>query len=238
MPRKYRSRLVRTERKKKARSAFLYILFSLSLLSAVIFLGIPFIIRLSSFFSELRAPQETFEKSDTLAPQPPIFATTNTATSSAQMAIKGYAEAGTTIILRINSDQKETVANNEGSFLFEDVSLDEGENRIRATAIDQAGNESQDSKTLMIIYDHEPPELVVDTPEDEAEVGKEKIQVRGLTEKDARLTINDHFVIVDAEGVFNYSLKLSEGENKIKIVATDRAGNRSEIERTVEYKKE
>lgn len=238
MPRKYCSRLARTERKRKARSAFLYFLFSLGLLLAVLFLGVPFVIRLSSFLSELRTPQEIIEKSDTLAPQPPIFATTNTATFSAQIAVKGYAESGTTIILQINGGKKETVADNEGNFLFEGVSLDEGENRIYATAIDQAGNESQNSKTLMIVYDHEPPELIVDSPEDEAIVTEEKIEVRGLTEKDARLTINDHFVMVDLEGVFDYSLKLSEGENKIKVLATDQAGNRSVIERIVKYEKE
>lgn len=235
MPRKYRSRLARTERKRKACSAFLYFLFSVALLLAAIFLGIPFIIRFSSFISELRTPQELIETKDNFAPQSPIFAVANMATFSAQIDIKGFAEPGATVILRVNGPSRETVADNEGSFLFEKIDLEEGENHIKAIAVDQAGNESQESKILLITYDHESPQLAVDSPEDGATFKEEKIQVRGITDKDAKVTINDHFVMINSEGVFDYSLKLSEGENKIKIVATDQAGNRTEIEKVVEF---
>lgn len=238
MVRKYRSRLERIEREKKARSALFFFLFSITLVCLTVFLGIPFIIYLSSFVSEFKSPQEIIQKTDEIPPQPPIFTTANMATFSAQIDIKGYAEPGTTVLLAINDSDQETVVDSDGYFLFEEILLEEGENTIQAVAIDQAGNESQPSKSLLIVQDREPPELLIESTEDEAVVSEERIAIVGQTEKGAILTINGQRVILDSEGKFNYPLRLSEGENRVLIIARDAAGNESKIEKKVEYRKE
>ena len=62
-----------------------------------------------------------------------------------------------------------------------------------------------------------------------------EIMVKGKTEEKATVTVNERFVVVGSEGNFEYSLTLSEGENKILIVAIDKAGNKTEKELKVTY---
>ena len=47
--------------------------------------------------------------------------------------------------------------------------------------------------------------------------------------------MNEFWAIVDAGGNFSYTLPLQNGENTIKVVATDEAGNKTEYEVKVTY---
>lgn len=238
MSKKYQSRLLRTQKKKQLRSAFFYFIFSLAILLTVLFLGIPFLIRMVSLLSELKTPETIIQKEDEVAPQAPIFSSPKTATNSSQINLKGFVEAGAMVILSVDGSEKEVIADNEGDFLFEKITLKEGENRLKAKAVDQAGNESQDSKILLITYDKVPPKLEVEQPEEGAVFSEEKIQIKGKTEEEVVLTINDHQVVLGSAGEFEYPFKLSEGENKVIIIAKDVAGNETKVERTVKLERE
>lgn len=209
---------------------------SLAMILLLIVLGIPLLIRLTSFLSELRSPQENIETT-IIPPQPPIFEATNMATFSSQIDVRGFSESGSTVVLDINNNKSEAVTDNEGKFLFEKINLNEGENRIVAKAVNQGGGESQESKILLITYDKTAPKLELELPGDQETTSQEKITVKGVTDTDAVLTVGDRQVILAADGSFEYPLRLSEGENKITVVATDPAGNQTKIERTVVYKK-
>ena len=90
---------------------------------------------------------------------------------------------------------------------------------------------------MNIIYKKEPPEINVNEPENGRKFfGEDKtVTIRGTTENDARLSVNDRFIIVEPDGDFEYSASLNEGENKFIFKASDVAGNSHEIEFKLEY---
>lgn len=209
----------------------------IGVLAATYFVGL-------ALLSRLGTREETFTQRDRLAPPPPTLTGIPQATFSAQLNIKGFAEPGSTITLFLNnSEDGSQLISSEGQFVFEDVSLETGENEIYATAKDSTGNESRPSATHKVTSDQKPPQLEVTAPEDNAIVKEEEGQqtfllVRGKVEEGATVTVNDYQAIVRNEGNFEYRLLLTEpDENKIKIAAKDRAGNKTTVEKTVIYKK-
>ncbi|NMA29820.1 MAG: hypothetical protein GX943_02040, partial [Candidatus Pacebacteria bacterium] len=61
------------------------------------------------------------------------------------------------------------------------------------------------------------------------------ILVSGETEPLSRVYLNDHLILVDGEGQFSTTHHLNEGENILRFIAIDRAGNQSELEIKVEF---
>jgi len=130
------------------------------------------------------------------------------------------------------------LADKEGGFSFDGVRLSQGENRITTRATDAADNESQFSEEITIVYDNERPELILETPQEGLKVfGDEHkyLAVKGKTEAGAEVTINGYLAIVDSEGNFQYVLTLKTGENKIEILAKDKAGNITQQELSVQF---
>ncbi|MDI6861177.1 MAG: stalk domain-containing protein [Caldisericia bacterium] len=75
-------------------------------------------------------------------------------------------------------------------------------------------------------------ELTVDIP-DNLVTDKESLLVKGKTNKDAKVTINDVEVLVSSSGYFAKVVNLKQGENLIVVRAFDSAGNSKEIKRKV-----
>lgn len=230
------SRLVRKREARSLRRAVLFGFLTVLLALALVFLGIPALIRMAIFIGNLRSSSTPIETKDVLPPVPPRLKPLAEATNKAQINIEGFAEKGATIKLTLNGiANKETVAKTDGTFLVSNIKLSQGKNEIYAIATDQDGNTSQKSAILVIDYDNTPPELIVNEPADNSVFSSEEktIEIKGETEEGVTITINDRFVILGAEGKFDFSFTLSDGENKIKIVAVDKAGNQTEEEITV-----
>lgn len=82
--------------------------------------------------------------------------------------------------------------------------------------------------------DTTPPELEIGViPE---LVYTESLTIRGLTEAQATVSINDEIVSLNDNGTFIHTIKLKKGENTIIIVATDPSGNQTKKEFKVIYK--
>ena len=232
------SRLIRKEEARNIRRAFLYGCFTLTLSLTIIFLGIPTLIKMAIFLGNLRSSSLPIETQDLLPPSPPKLYPLPEATSSSQIRIKGSAEPGTTVKIFLEKKQeKEVITDNNGHFQLANLTLKPGKNEISATAIDKAGNESQQAKSLIVFYDRTAPLLEITEPVDGAEFFGEqnKVKIKGKTEGEATVLINEHLVVVDQEGNFNYLFSLKEGKNQIKITATDRAGNQTEKKLQVNY---
>lgn len=75
-------------------------------------------------------------------------------------------------------------------------------------------------------------ELIVDLP-DNITTDKESLLVKGKTNKDAKVSINDEEVLVSSSGYFAKVVNLKQGENLIVIKAFDNAGNFKEVKRKV-----
>lgn len=233
------SRLSRREGKRYARQSLLLTFLTLFLLVALLFWGIPSLVKLAIFLSDLRSSTQPISGQDTIPPAPPVVQPTYDATNSAIIRIQGFAEEGSSVILSINNaDAYEVLVETNGEFLFNNIRLNPGENRILARAIDASGNESLKSSPLNVLYDSSPPELTVESPSDGASyfgASEKNIKVRGSSEPGSTVQINGSFVILSYEGRFEYTLSLDAGENIISIVARDKAGNETVEIRTVTY---
>ncbi|RJR15666.1 hypothetical protein C4579_01785 [Candidatus Microgenomates bacterium] len=233
-----RSRFSRVEENKTKKRLFIVIVLTILIVILVFAVGIPLLVRVSALLGSINAQGQPLVSNDTTAPYAPILSPINDTTNNAKLTIEGFAEPETTLTLMVNGDKaKETLLGKEGTFTIEDVVLQSGKNSITAVATDKAGNASAESNTLVVNYKTKGPQLEVLEPADGQSFDKDhqEITVKGTTDKDAQVWINDRFVSVTDEGTFEHKLKLSDGENVLKIVAKDSAGNEKVLEKTVTY---
>jgi len=226
------------EEKKSKRQAVLFSFLTLILLAGVILLGIPSLIKMAVFLSNLRSSGQSVEANDTVAPAPPRLQPMVEATDSAQISLKGFAESGSTVkVSRGNEEISEVLVDKDGQFTVSEITLKTGENKFKAQAVDSGGNQSKFSPTITIVLDTTAPSLSISQPEEGQEFFDEEkeILIAGETEEGINLRVNSFYTPVDSEGNFAKRLELDEGENEIKIIATDRAGNTSEANLTVRY---
>jgi bacillopeptidase F len=116
------------------------------------------------------------------------------------------------------------------------VSLRSGENSIKVRVSD--GNQKSNfSNILSITYLNEPPELSIETPSDGTQFHKDEktIEIKGKTNSGTKITVNDFWAIVDTDGNYSYTMALKDGDNQIKVIATDAAGNKTEKQIKVTY---
>lgn len=231
-----RSRLTRRMEQKTKKNLALSILGIILVLLLVFKFGLPLLINLSLFLSGSKTNQEQSESKNSFFIAPPILNPLPLATSSARIAISGVASKDQTISLYINDNLiDETQTEENGSFAFEPT-LKSGENTIKAKTIVE-GKESGFSEPLNIIFKSAPPSLNINSPTDSQSFGADQnmVDVAGTTDSDVKITVNDFWAITDSDGSFSYRLPLQNGENKIKVTATDIAGNNTEKEIKVTY---
>jgi hypothetical protein len=233
-----RSRLSRKQKAKNIRQAVIYgsLIFLIAL--GIVIIGIPLLIRVAIFVGDLRQSSQPVENKDTLPPPPPILKPLPEATNSAQIDLHGFSEpSATTEIFVTGQSPQKVIADKEGAFSLNNLALTIGKNEIHAVATDKAGNASQESEKLTIFFDQTPPELEILEPKNNDEFfgNQNQVTVKGKTESKATAYINDHLVIVDREGNFEYPISLEKGENKIKIVAVSKSGNQTEKEIKLNY---
>lgn len=231
------TRISRIEENRTKKQLYVVLGITIAIILLLVTLGIPVFIGVSGFLLNLKG-NPTLENADKTAPVAPILSPLNSATNSATLVLEGYGESNTTLKINLNGETvKETVLGNDGTFSFEDLQLDDGQNTVYATATDKAGNESAISNELKINYMKSGPKLEVSEPADGQTFGKnqEELTIKGKTDIGTRIQVNERFVSVADDGTFSYRIKLQEGENTLKIVATDTAGNRTQVEKKVIY---
>lgn len=229
------SRLAQAEKKKVVRQTVILSFVAVILLLGFIFVILPAVTR---FALSLSDTSFNVDNSDTFPPQVPIISAPVAATSSAQLAISGFGEAESEVVFVVNGREADRIDVDEDGTFSHKLSLTEGENTIRAYSIDKAENESGTSTTYTVIFDSEPPEIKLITPEDGQQFvskANETITVEGEVEPNARVFVNGRRHTADSEGIFKASLRLNEGDNTITIRAEDVAGQTAKIEITVKY---
>lgn len=163
-----------------------------------------------------------------------------TATGSARIKITGKSPyKGADIELSINGSSIGTsTVRDDGTFVFDSVALDSGDNVIRAKV--QKGENSSDFSDDYIVklFKNDAPKLDVSFPQDNATLqkGDQEITVTGTTDPENNVTVNGFVAIVDGSGNFSYYLKLNEGDNTLTIVAQNPAGNSTTKNLKVNYK--
>jgi hypothetical protein len=237
MIKKRYSRLTRVEERKNIKQAIFYSLLTIGIVVGFIFFGIPALAKFAGFLTDLKKSSQPVEINDTTPPAPPTLDLVPKYTNKETFEITGKTESGATVILFLNNDKEEILANKEGEFSYT-FKLNRGENSFSAKAKDAAGNESQKSKVYKIIFDDEPPVLEILSPDNDKEFygpKERQIIIKGKTEDGASVFVNERVVAVEEDGSFSFMTTLSEGENTFTIKATDPAGNSIEKSLTSFY---
>lgn len=143
------------------------------------------------------------------------------------VTVEGVAPAGVT--LKINNQN--VPVGPDGRFRF-DVLLDEGDQRITVTAIDDVGNIA--TMERMVRVKTRGPALSINVAEG-AQFSEPQILLSGSTSPGASLFVNQQPVQVGALGDFQTTLSLFEGDNSINVEARDQAGNATALTRRVRY---
>lgn len=232
-----RSRLSLSEEKKSKKRLYLSILGIIVILYLLIRYGISFLLDFSSFLSGSKGTDASQQTKNKTFVSVPVFGSIPSATNSASIAVTGNAEKGETIKLFLNDNYIDSTDTKEdGSFTFTDVSLSQGENKIQAKAKKDI-SESDFSDTTTVLYKTNAPALSIDSPSDGQSFSKDQtsVTISGKTDANAHVTVNDFWAIVDDKGNYSYNFHLQNGDNQIKVVATDAAGNKTEKSIKVTY---
>lgn len=230
--RRYRSRLARNESKRMMRQSMLLLLLTVFVIGVAVFYGIPALVKVAGLWGDIKLSNEPIEEADTIAPYAPQMSLPFTATSSATINLKGYAEAGSRVIMFNNGNKAgEVITGDSGEFEFNNLRLNSGNNELTAQAVDTTGNESPLSQSIGLRQDQNPPDLMITSPSldgDRAESEEQSVVVVGETEAGASVTVNGRFARTGSDGAFSITINLSEGENEVSVLAVDEAGNQTE----------
>jgi flagellar hook assembly protein FlgD len=147
---------------------------------------------------------------------------------SEELLLEGTTEPGSSLWL--NDQPQPIVLSSNGGFSLRHL-LREGENRIELTAVDPSGNASSVTRNVTLVL--RPPEIILDNPPDDLWINQRLLSVQGRADPDAQLLVDGKEAAVDADGRFNVDVLLEEGENILRVQATDPVGNETAVERRV-----
>jgi len=136
------------------------------------------------------------------------------------LTIQGVTDPDANVFVTGNPQPVQVDGQGNFSFLYR---LNEGPNLLEIRAADPAGNSTVLRRDIALIVT--PPEVVIASPVDDAFLNQSLITVSGQASPDVTLTVNDLPVQVGEDGAFNHQLNLEEGDNLIRVVATDDVGN-------------
>lgn len=79
-----------------------------------------------------------------------------------------------------------------------------------------------------------PPELSVESPKEGEIISSEKVTVKGKSDRDAVISVNNQKIALGENGEFTTILTLSPGINTISIEGTSKQGKKRTITRTIQ----
>ena len=116
------------------------------------------------------------------------------------------------------------------------TALKDGSHTISVTASDNDGNAAS-AKTATFTVDTVPPTLTITAPAEGLVTNKTTITVTGKTDdatsKPVTVTVNGAAATVGTDGFFSKDVTLTNGANKITIIAKDKADKTTTITRNV-----
>jgi uncharacterized protein YfaP (DUF2135 family) len=135
------------------------------------------------------------------------------------------------IILTLNGNSSEAPIADSDGYFETGIPLEKGENFVSVKYTDTSLNESKESQSITINRDDESPPLTIESPSDGAILhgqDQKTAEIKGKTEPEALLTVNNRYVSVRSDGSFLSKFQLNEGENEVSVQSKDKAGNLTE----------
>ena len=199
--------------------------------------GVSALINFSLFLSGKGGDSNIINSQDAIKFIPsPILNPIVSATNSAQIIITGTSQKDRKIELYLNSRKaEETDTNENGEFRFE-ATLKKGNNTISVRTV-YKDKKSDASQKYNVEYKDTPPKLEISSPSDGTSFKKEdkSVEVKGDTDASVIVTVNGFFAVINENNSFSYVLQLHDGDNEIKIITVDNAGNKTEKNIKVNY---
>ena len=232
-----RSRLDRKTNEQVTKKTVFLGLLTVVLSIATLVFGLPLLIKFSVFLGQGKTKNQTDNEIKKLPPIAPRLVIPYEATNTAKLKISGFAEAKVTVELFKNDvSVGKTEVTDNGDFVFENMVLDEGNNKFTAMASTEDTGSGDDSKIVNVIYDKVAPELTLSNPSEESlEVDYADFDIIGKTESGSSVSINNRIASVDADGNFKLKWQLNTGKNELEITAIDLAGNETRKKITITY---
>ncbi len=237
-----RSHLKKSLDKKSRRSLLMTCFGILLFLVITILFGQSILVNFSILLGMGKSSQNITDSTNTdtdIVIPPPELDTLPDATNSARIDVNGniYYEEKLQVRLFLQDELIDVIEiDGNDSFTFNDITLKDGPNKLKAVAV-LNGKRSENSNILNINYLKDNPSLTIEYPEDNSSFsgGSNALAIKGKTDSGNNISINGYTAITKNDGSFTYDLTLTSGENRIKVISTDKAGNKTEKEIKVNY---
>lgn len=162
-----------------------------------------------------------------------------TATNSSQIIVSGSVTNLHNLEFYLNGEKvKEITLNSSDSFAEKIGDLQDGQNIVYIKGTFADSTKKKQSREYTVMYKAKAPKLEITDPSDNSTTSKSEITIKGSTDKETFVKINELPVVVDAQGNFQSSAQLKEGSNSFTIIALDIAGNTETKTISVTYKKD
>ena len=138
----------------------------------------------------------------------------------------------------INAKKVKEIESSSDTFSEEIGDLEKGDNNIYVLAKSKDSKIEKRTITYKIFYKNEKPKLDISEPLDNSTTNNQEIKVKGSTDKETYVRVNDLPVVIDAGGGFETTVRLKDGDNQIVITATDIAGNMETKSLKITYQKD
>ena len=224
------SRLERVRSRKAGKQGIIYLVLTLIIIVGTIGWGLPTLAKLTGYLIKSdKAPVAVEEQ----RPAPPIFSDIPEATYSAQVKIAGFAQPGLDVILFLNGAEYDSkLVSESGTFNFDTVKLNEGDNMAYAYTATPKDLRSEQSKSYTITLDTTKPTVTIDSPHERDVMRGQSARIvtfaGSVNEGGSKVYIGDRMVILQPDGKFTLPYQLVEGDQEIPIRAIDKAGNEND----------
>lgn len=232
-------RLEKVQEKKLKNKIILYFAVFLLVIYFIFTFGIRLLLNTSSFISglfpqpsakPLSKIEDNFSSIDISSiPQ---------ATNSARIIISGSALNFDVLEFYINAKKVTEIEFSSDTFSEEIGDLKKGNNNIYIKAKSKDNKIEKNTITYEVFYKDEKPKLEITEPLDNFTTNNQEIKVKGSTDKETYVRVNDLPVVVDANGNFETTIRLKDGENQITATAADIAGNIETKTQKITYQKD
>ena len=138
----------------------------------------------------------------------------------------------------INAKKIKEIESSSDTFSEEIGDLEKGDNNVYVLAKSRNSKIEKNTITYKVFYKNEKPKLDISEPSDNLTTNNQEIKVKGSTDKETYVRVNDLPVVVDASGGFETTVRLKDGDNQIVITAADIAGNMETKSLKVTYQKD
>ncbi len=223
----------RSTRTKKKNQLATVIIFAVLLIIFFATVGFKLLINTSLFIANITsgAQNDVMNNSQSFVLAPELLSLPD-ATSSATLAIHGTATDGSELSIIVNGEnQKELTV--DGDTFDTNISLQKGSNELYVEMRIKKQNIFKKSDVYSILYQSEKPKLQIDAPTNGSRTSQTEITVSGSTDPGVTVRVNNSPTIVNSDGKFSSAVRINDGENKITVTATNRAGTVETQELTV-----